>query len=67
VLSGKIFSYLENSDQIMFEAAPLRQLAAEGQLMAYLHDGFWQPMDTFQEYTLLNRIWSEGRAPWKTW
>jgi glucose-1-phosphate cytidylyltransferase len=32
-----------------------------------LHDGFWQPMDTFQEYTLLNRIWSEGRAPWKTW
>ena len=67
VLSQKVFPYLENSDQVMFEAAPLRQLAAERQLMAFPHDGFWQPMDTFQEFTLLNRMWNEGKAPWKTW
>ena len=35
--------------------------------MAFPHDGFWQPMDTFQEFTLLNRMWNEGKAPWKTW
>ncbi len=67
VLSKKVFGYLQNSDQIMFEAAPLRKIAAEGQLMAHPHDGFWQPMDTFQEFTLLNRMWNEGKAPWKTW
>jgi glucose-1-phosphate cytidylyltransferase len=67
VLSSKVFAYLENSDQTMFEAAPLRKIANEGQLMAYRHDGFWQPMDTFQEFTMLNRMWSEGKAPWKIW
>jgi len=67
VLSSKVFSYLEKSDQTMFEAAPLRKIAAEGQLMAYSHNGFWQPMDTFQEFTMLNRMWSEGKAPWKVW
>ena len=67
VLSNKVFSYLENSDQTMFEAAPLRKIAAEGELMAYKHDGFWQPMDTYQEFTMLNRMWSEGKASWKVW
>lgn len=67
VASRKIFGYLENSDQVMFEQKPIRQLAAEGNLNAYRHHGFWQPMDTFQEYTYLNRLWSEGRAPWKIW
>ena len=40
---------------------------AKGQLMAFPHDGFWQPMDTFSEYSLLNRLWAEGKAPWKIW
>ena len=51
----------------MFEQKPVQTLAREGQLMAFPHDGFWQPMDTFSEYNLLNRLWAEGKAPWKTW
>ncbi len=67
VASPLIFDYLSNSDQMMFEAEPMRALAKDGELMAYRHDGFWQPMDTFQEFTLLNRMWAEGKAPWKIW
>ena len=67
VLSKKIFSYLEESDQVMFEEAPLCKIAAQGQLMALPHDGFWQPMDTLHEFTLLNQIWSRGKAPRKIW
>jgi len=67
VASTKIFEYLHNSGGIMFEQEPVRQIAAAGQLMAYLHKGFWQPMDTYQEYLLLNRLWDENKAPWKIW
>ena len=66
-LSSRVFDYIEDSDQVMFEQEPLRKIAAEDQLRAYQHTGFWQPMDTYQEYLLLNRLWSEGKAPWKTW
>lgn len=51
----------------VLEQGPLVDLAAAGQLSAYRHDGFWQPMDTFRESTLLNDLWAEGRAPWRTW
>jgi glucose-1-phosphate cytidylyltransferase len=68
VAARGIFDYLDGScDQVMFEQEPMRRMAAEGQLMAFLHDGFWQPMDTFSEFNLLNRLWSEGRAPWRIW
>jgi glucose-1-phosphate cytidylyltransferase len=68
VASRGIFDYLpETSDQIMFEQDPMRALVADDQLAAYLHTGFWQPMDTFQEFTLLNGLWNEGNAPWQTW
>ncbi len=67
VASSKIFDYLGDSDDVTFEHQPMRRLAAEGNLMGYRHEGFWQPMDTFQEFTLLNRLWSEGQAPWKVW
>jgi glucose-1-phosphate cytidylyltransferase len=68
VASRGIFDYLpEGSDQIMFEQEPMQRLVSDGQLAAYPHTGFWQPMDTFQEFTLLNRLWDEGNAPWKTW
>jgi len=68
VASRGIFDYLDaSSEQVMFEQKPIRTMAAEGELMAYAHDGFWQPMDTFSEFNLLNRLWSEGSAPWKIW
>jgi glucose-1-phosphate cytidylyltransferase len=67
VASTGIFDHLGQADQVMLEETPMQQLAAEGQLMAFRHSGFWQPMDTFREYQLLNRLWNEGKAPWKTW
>jgi glucose-1-phosphate cytidylyltransferase len=66
--SRGLFDYLpEDSDAKMFEQEPMQRLAADGQLAAYKHEGFWQPMDTFQEFTLLNRLWSKDSAPWKIW
>jgi glucose-1-phosphate cytidylyltransferase len=54
-------------DATAWEREPMTQLAADGELMAYEHKGFWQPMDTLREKNLLESLWSEGRAPWKTW
>ena len=48
-------------------AEPLERLARDGQLMAYRHEGFWQPMDTLRERRLLEDLWASGRAPWKVW
>ena len=68
VASRSIFDALgEDADNVMFEQKPMRGIAQEGQLIAFPHDGFWQPMDTFSEYSLLNRLWAEGKAPWKIW
>ncbi|HEX3988981.1 MAG TPA: glucose-1-phosphate cytidylyltransferase [Verrucomicrobiae bacterium] len=68
VASRAIFDYLDDSaDNVMFEQKPVQSIARDGQLMAFAHDGFWQPMDTFSEYSLLNRLWAEGNAPWKIW
>ena len=58
---------LIGGDHTSWEAEPLRQLAAKGQLAAYRHHGFWQAMDTLRERNLLEQLWSEGRAPWKQW
>jgi len=57
--------YLRGDDEIL-EHEPLNRLAAEGQLMAYRHTGFWQPMDTIRERELLESLWASGNAPWKT-
>ena len=54
-------------ENCVLENEPLRRLAAEGQLMVYPHDGFWQPMDTYREWKLLNELWKSGQAPWKLW
>jgi glucose-1-phosphate cytidylyltransferase len=54
-------------DSVPWETDPLESLAADGQLAAYMHDGFWQPMDTLRDKNQLERLWSEGRAPWKVW
>lgn len=56
-----------SGDSTTWEAEPLSSLAAEGQLMAYTHTGFWQPMDTLREKNLLEDLWQSGHAPWKMW
>jgi glucose-1-phosphate cytidylyltransferase len=65
VFEQKVLDYLD--EDCVLEQAPLERLASEGQLMAYRHEGFWQPMDTFREYTMLNEMWDSGNAPWKVW
>lgn len=54
-------------DTTIFEKEPLEQLAAERQLVAYKHDGFWQPMDTLRDKTMLEELYKSGNAPWKVW
>ncbi len=66
VFEPKIFDYVA-SDEVSLEQGPLAKLADEGQLMAYRHEGFWQPMDTLREKELLESLWASGNAPWKTW
>jgi glucose-1-phosphate cytidylyltransferase len=58
---------LIKSDETPWEAAPLEQLAARGELAAFRHTGFWQPMDTLREKNHLEQLWASGRAPWKVW
>ena len=67
VCNPRVFDFLPDDPGIMLEQGPMQRMAADGVLGAYLHTGFWQPMDTFQEFQLLNRLWDAGRAPWKIW
>jgi glucose-1-phosphate cytidylyltransferase len=64
VCEPSLFDYLPDDSAAMLEEKPLQRLASEGKLAAYRHDGFWQPMDTPQELTRLNRLWDAGKAPW---
>lgn len=66
VLQPEVFTYL-HGDSDIWEHEPLERLAAEGQLGAYPHEGFWQPMDTLREKNILEELWSSGSAPWKVW
>lgn len=66
VLNQDIFDYLED-DTTVFEKEPMQELAKEGQLMSFRHDGFWQCMDTQREMQKLERLWQLGQAPWKVW
>lgn len=66
VLSPKVIDYIEG-DHTVWEQKPLERLAAEGQLSAYKHSGFWHPMDTLRDKNYLDSLWSSGRAPWKMW
>jgi len=66
VLSPKVLTHLEG-DSTVWEQGPLKALAAEENLMAYEHHGFWHPMDTVRDKQLLEELWSSGKAPWKTW
>lgn len=62
VMEPKVLDYL--TDESVLEEKPLEKLAAEGNLNSFKHEGFWQPMDTYREYRLMNDLWDEGNPPW---
>jgi glucose-1-phosphate cytidylyltransferase len=64
VFEPGVFDYLDG-DRSILERDPLERLAADGQLMAYRHTGFWQPMDTLREKLILESLWASGSAPWR--
>ncbi len=66
VLNPSVFDYI-GGDGTLLEQEPMRNLASDGQLKAFFHDGFWQPMDTLREKALLEDLWMSGKAPWKVW
>ncbi len=66
IMQPEVFDYIEG-DSTIFEKGPLDRLAAEGNLKAYNHDGYWQCMDTKREKDMLDAAWASGNAPWKTW
>jgi glucose-1-phosphate cytidylyltransferase len=66
VLNRRALDYIEGDDTI-WERQPMSDLSRDGQLMAYRHTGFWQPMDTLREKQILERLWESGEAPWKVW
>ena len=66
ILSPKVIDFIDN-DLTSWENEPLKSLAEDGELIAYKHSGFWQPMDTLREKFLLNELWNNGNAPWKAW
>lgn len=66
VLSPKVIDLI-SGDQTSWESEPLVKLAAMGEMMAFEHAGFWQPMDTLRDKMQLEELWNSGRAPWKTW
>lgn len=66
VLSPRVLNLIDG-DATIWEREPLERLAREGQLAAFRHDGFWQPMDTLRDKNHLEELWERGNAPWKVW
>jgi glucose-1-phosphate cytidylyltransferase len=66
VLKPGVLDYVDGDD-VMWEQEPIERLAREGQLRAHFHTGFWQPMDTLRDKTVLEELWNNGKAPWKRW
>ena len=64
VASHKLFDYLDDDENLVFEQEPLKNIVKDQELMVYKHDGFWQPMDTSREFQLLNSLYDSGKAPW---
>ena len=67
VAKSDLFGYLNDDPSLIFESNPMDLLAQSDQLSLFSHNGFWQPMDTYQEYLLLNKLWNENNASWKVW
>lgn len=66
VLSPKVVDYID-SDSTVWEKEPMENLASDGELSVYMHDGFWHPMDTLRDKRYLEALWEDKKAPWKTW
>lgn len=66
ILNPEVFDYIDG-DQTSFEREPLEAIARQGELMSYRHTGYWQCMDTKKEKETLEKLWAEGKAPWKKW
>ena len=66
VLSPSVIEYIDG-DQTIWERGPMEKMAQEGELFAFFHEGFFQPMDTLRDKILLEDLWRSGRAPWKKW
>ena len=64
VLDKKVFDYIDNKDDCVFEKEPLENLSTKGELMAYKHDGFWHPMDTLRDKNYLNELFNSGKKMW---
>jgi glucose-1-phosphate cytidylyltransferase len=67
VCEPKVFEFISNEEQTVFEQEPLINLTKKGELYTYKHDGFWMPMDTLSDKNKLNMMWNANQAPWKTW
>ena len=67
VLAPKVLDYITEGDETIWEQTPLKKITEDGQLMAYKHNGFWQPMDTLRDKNYLEDLWQSQKAPWKTW
>lgn len=64
VANKNLFDYVEDLETLVFEQEPMRNIVNDEEMMVYKHDGFWQPMDTSREYQLLNKLYSDKKAPW---
>ncbi|MFL6743767.1 MAG: sugar phosphate nucleotidyltransferase, partial [Sphingomicrobium sp.] len=67
VFKREFFDVADRYGNVMLEREPMDDLVARGELAAYRHPGFWEPMDTMREYRLLNQLWDSGEAKWKMW
>ena len=66
IMEPQVFDYIDG-DKTILEKEPLERLASDGELLAYKHSGFWQPMDTLRDKNQLEELWKSGKAPWKVW
>jgi len=67
ILSPKIVNYIDDDEFSIWEQSPLKNLAKDGELMSFKHEGFWQPMDTLRDKKYLEDLWISNQAPWKIW
>ena len=65
IMQPEVINYLDAES--VLEEEPLANLSADRELSAFRHEGFWQPMDTFRESKILNKLWDSNEAPWRTW
>jgi len=67
ICEPKVFDYIDNCEDRVFEQEPLQNLAIDGEIFTYKHHGFWKPMDSLKDKNDLNQLWKENKAPWKIW